>query len=524
MDERELKEQETDLHLRLWESQEEINSLKQFLFEINSRLSVLTSDMETVLNARGIRSLLKMHAILGAVKRESFSKKMQLIRRIFLRTAGIKKPLDINKYRMDIQLKQYLRKIEKLLDDPRNVQLKDMEAVESKKNLQKLVKKILDSDYDRIVMWNSSFGWNVTLFQRPQHIASALAKQRTLVFYEVTEYTDPRVRTLREQCRNLWLVNRDSRAHKILLEELQNITKPKYMQIYSTEQELSVLDIRQYQKEGYYILYEYIDDINPDISVTKKIPINIQKKYEYVMNHPEIPVVVTAERLCKDVESKRGMAHVAYATNGVDYKHFTVRTGAGTKLKRRYLETLQKGKIIVGYYGALASWFDYKLVKETARRRKDLIFVLIGKLYDDSFQKAGLTKYENIIYLGEVPYGQLPVYAERFDICTIPFVVNELTNATSPLKLFEYMALAKPIITTGMHECKKYKSVLIADGCEEYCRKIDLAISYMKVKNEQYYGLLKKEALENTWDGKAESIINMLEHYEHSIGREEKDG
>lgn len=75
MDERELKEQETDLHLRLWESQEEINSLKQFLFEINSRLSVLTSDMETVLNARGIRSLLKMHAILGAVKRESFSKK-----------------------------------------------------------------------------------------------------------------------------------------------------------------------------------------------------------------------------------------------------------------------------------------------------------------------------------------------------------------------------------------------------------------------------------------------------------------
>ena len=66
--------------------------------------------------------------------------------------------------------------------------------------------ELLAGDFDRIVLWRSSFGYNVPLFQRPQHIAGNLAKNGSLVIYEVTTMTD-RVKTLKKKADGLWLFN-----------------------------------------------------------------------------------------------------------------------------------------------------------------------------------------------------------------------------------------------------------------------------------------------------------------------------
>ncbi len=81
-------------------------------------------------------------------------------------------------------------------------------------------------------------------------------------------------------------------------------------------------------------------------------------------------------------------------------------------------------------------------------------------------------------------YDELPNYLHDFDICTIPFVINEITLSTSPVKVFEYMAAKKPIVTTDLPECRKYKSILIGKDSEEFIKKIQLAISNMN--NEKY--------------------------------------
>ena len=96
------------------------------------------------------------------------------------------------------------------------------------------------------------------------------------------------------------------------------------------------------------------------------------------------------------------------------------------------------------------------------------------------------------------------------------YLINSITQATSPLKLFEYMALGKPIVTTAMKECKKYKSVMIANNNEEFIDLIDKSIELSKDKNNSYFDLLNKEALENTWKEKAISIINLLKKYENN--------
>ena len=85
------------------------------------------------------------------------------------------------------------------------------------------IDNILHENYDRIIIWRSSFGWNVPLFQRPQHISKNFAQNNCLVFYEITTVTD-KVKTYKKIGDNLYLINFNNRAmKKLLFEEFKNI-------------------------------------------------------------------------------------------------------------------------------------------------------------------------------------------------------------------------------------------------------------------------------------------------------------
>lgn len=383
------------------------------------------------------------------------------------------------------------------------------------KKYKELLDDIFSSDqYDRIIIWRSTFGWDVPLFQRPQHISNNLSKQRCLVFYEVTTMTD-NVKNIKKISDNLYLVNFNNFAmKKMLLDKIVKSKFPKYIQIYSTDCNMSVKELKQYIESGFKIIYEYIDDLSPALVGTNELPKNLIEKYNYMLNDTEnVFVVVTADEIEKDVIQKRGYDKLTYSCNGVDLQHFKNIDEKFT-FEREFLNIINENKPIVGYYGALASWFDYDLVKYLASKRKDYNIVLFGIKYDDSLEKAGLNQYNNIHYLGCRNYSELQNYANKFNVCTIPFLINSITQATSPVKLFEYMALGKPIITTAMNECKKYKSVMIANNKDEFIELVDKAIKMNKENNLDYFNLLQKEALENRWEAKSANIIELLQKYE----------
>jgi hypothetical protein len=110
--------------------------------------------------------------------------------------------------------------------------------------------------------------------------------------------------------------------------------------------------------------------------------------------------------------------------------------------------------------------------------------------------------------MGPIDYTKLPRYACHFTVATIPFVMNEITESTSPIKLFEYMAMGHPIVTTGMPECRKYRSVLIGENHADFIRKVDRAIGLRS--DPAYLDTLKAEALANTWESKARDIYELI--------------
>ncbi|MGN1379583.1 MAG: glycosyltransferase [Bacilli bacterium] len=364
---------------------------------------------------------------------------------------------------------------------------------------------LLNNKYERIILWRSSFGYNVPLFQRPQHIANNLSKNGCLVFYEVTTMTD-NVKIYKKYSDNLYLFNFNNKSlNKILTKCLSNINKPKYIQLYSTDWKLSIQNIEWYLNNGYKFIYEYIDHISPVLSGTKDLPKNISDKYEYVMNHKKnVYVVVTADNLKEDVINKRGKDNLIFSSNGVDYEFFQ-HIDKNFKLEKEFTKCLNKPCIC--YYGALASWVDYDLIKKINDLNKYNI-VLFGIKYDESFDKSEIDKLKNVYFFGPRDYKVLKNYANKMDVMMIPFVLNDITASTNPLKLFEYMALGKPIITTDMIECRKYKSVLIGKNHEDFIKKIDIALT--KKNDKKYIELLKKEAKENDWSNKAKVIIDYI--------------
>ncbi|MDD2409548.1 MAG: glycosyltransferase family 1 protein [Bacilli bacterium] len=375
-----------------------------------------------------------------------------------------------------------------------------------KDNLSKYIDDILSSkNYNRILVWRGSFGWNVPLFQRPQQIANILSDKKCLIFYEVTRMTD-KVDFIKKEKNNLYLVDYEiNNFEKFLFQKLKETNIPKYLQLYSTCWDVKKEKVDLYVNNGFGMLYEYIDDLNPILAGTDKLPKNVEDIHNYVINNKDVLVVTSADQLYKDMVSKRkNKKNIILSSNGADIKHFTNLS----KDKIIIMENIKKEyKTIIGYYGALASWFDYDLIKRLAKEYPDNAFVLIGIKYDTSFDVSEIEKLSNIKYLGSVNYKTLPNYAKYFDIAWIPFIINKITLSTNPIKVFEYMALEKFIITSDLPECKKYKSVNIAKDYKDYKNLIE---NYKILYTSSYKKQLIKDANDNSWEHKAEEIKELL--------------
>lgn len=101
-------------------------------------------------------------------------------------------------------------------------------------------------------------------------------------------------------------------------------------------------------------------------------------------------------------------------------------------------------------------------------------FVLIGNVTTDV---SCFKNQSNIKLLGEVPYKDLTKYLVSFDVCIIPFIINDLTLCTNPVKVYEYLAAGKPVVATAMPEVVLIEEkVFIASDAEAFSLSIEKAM------------------------------------------------
>lgn len=386
-----------------------------------------------------------------------------------------------------------------------SVKLKKVEkrsAVNLSTSRKIAIEKILNRKFDTIIIFENHFGYYNIMLQRPQHITRELCDENTLVlynsYYDIDYKDSDRITRVKDNCYILDMYY----YRNTILKWLRSEEKNKFLMVYSTDT-VPLSRIRQYQAEKFKVLYEYVDDINPDLISPKKLSMVIER-HDLLIKDEGVFVVATATKLFKNVLEKNKKANIALISNGVECEKFPI----DMKTKdEEYLSWLKEDKIKVGYYGALANWVDYDLLKKLAEDER-LQIILIGVEHDGSLQESGILNFDNVRYFGKKPYDKLAGYAHFFDVCMIPFVVNEVTEATSPVKLFEYMALGKPVVTTALPECKKYDMVEIAGSAEEFGNKIFKAMAGKQ--DEDYIRKLIECARENDWAAKAAVIKSFI--------------
>jgi len=200
-------------------------------------------------------------------------------------------------------------------------------------------------------------------------------------------------------------------------------------------------------------------------------------------------------------------ARATYLPNGANTEEFVnVHSNLVPEDMRSILDT---GHKIIGYYGYLAEWMDYVMVREMACRRPDLEFVMVGKVIHDTSLIEGLP---NVHLLGLKPYQELPDYAKFFDVATIPFMVDEKMDCVSPIKFYEYLALGKPVVTSAMKELEPFSErwdfISCARGADEFLYYVDQQLSPERKEAAAKEGPLI--AAQNTWLERARQAESLL--------------
>jgi hypothetical protein len=362
-----------------------------------------------------------------------------------------------------------------------------------------LFKKNVINKYENIFITLPSIPWDCTLYQRPQHIANAFASLGFLSIYITTYASDNLDVNFKQISNNLWLVN-DSQYILTI--------KGAYYSTYSTSWNLHFR--RTYDtihKHNGFLVYEYIDHIDEKISGNKEVTeIQLKNKYFAFSNYSDL-IIASADSLYDEVKLESN-SELLMVKNGVSVNDYLSKKYNYHNLPRTFVNFRKKNKIICGYYGAIAPWLDYDIIKSIVNLRKDIGFVFIGPDYLNCLQFLPIN-CENFYYVGEIPYKILPFYAFTFDICFIPFAEGDIAKTTSPLKLYEYFALQKPVIVSKyMNECIKYKEVLSYNSINEFSNMIDKAITL--INNTTFKERLLCLAYDNDWNKKAYEFSEKL--------------
>lgn len=139
-------------------------------------------------------------------------------------------------------------------------------------------------------------------------------------------------------------------------------------------------------------------------------------------------------------------------------------------------------KPIIGFSGSLGKWIDTDLIIEIAKAFRKTSVVLIG-LNEGNPHLGELQRQENIHFLGMKPREQVPVFINAFDVCLMPFARTAVGNGLLPLKLFEYLAMGKPILATRSNSLEPFEDILyLANNAGEFKYLLDQALAESDTK------------------------------------------
>lgn len=193
--------------------------------------------------------------------------------------------------------------------------------------------------------------------------------------------------------------------------------------------------------------------------------------------------------------------------NGVDMKTFTLNQTIDTK-ETEIVKANNRKK--VAYIGTISDWVNISMIYKLAKEMSNVDFYIVGPL-DRHINMDEYNDLDNMIFTGPQPYYTVPAIIKQMDVMIMPFVLNEVVESVNPVKIYEYLAMGKPVIATGYSETYQFANLIETYNTEtEFAEllKNQLAI------NTDNPDLIEKRiafASNNSWKQRANGFKKLIE-------------
>lgn len=254
----------------------------------------------------------------------------------------------------------------------------------------------------------------------------------------------------------------------------------------------------------YHVTDEYSGYANVDD------PATVRRQEEALLRRADL-VIVTSPAL---LASKRPHnPHTYLVPNAVDYAGFQAGIAAGVQIA----DLQEAGGIPrprIGYSGALNEKVDFDLLAHVARSRPDWQLVLIGplELASQPHKADALRDLPNVHWLGRQPVSALPAAIASFDVCVLPYERNTWTANIDSLKLYEYFACGRPVVSTDVPAARTFAAegptiVRIATDAADFIAQLAAALAEDDPAAADRRRFI---AANNTWEHRVAQIEALL--------------
>lgn len=193
-----------------------------------------------------------------------------------------------------------------------------------------------------------------------------------------------------------------------------------------------------------------------------------------------------------------------FAPHGVDAELFALASAPETPVP---LAARDLAGPVVGYFGSIHEWIDLELIGWLARCRPHWSFLLVGHAAVDV---QALRALPNVHLPGARPYRELPCWAKAFDVAIIPYRDNRQVANSNPLKLREYLATGKPVVSVRHPEIEKFSRwVRLADDRDGFLAALDGVLAAPESAGAAA-GRMAAVA-DQTWDRRVDDILRIVD-------------
>lgn len=352
----------------------------------------------------------------------------------------------------------------------------------------------------------SHLRWNF-VYQRPQHLLSRLASRWRVIFIEepMAGEAQPRLEILSpEDGVEVWRPHVSGDAPGFHDDHI------------SVMQRLIANAIRERKVSDYWVWFYtpmavpmaaelsprgMIYDCMDELTLFKNAPRQLVQRENMLFKEADL-VFTGGPSLYNAKRNRHPSVHCF--PSSVDAEHFA-RTGGD--------HALQAGlaRPRLGYCGVIDERINMDLIDGMATAHPEWQIVMVGPVV--KIDPAGLPQQRNIHWLGQQSYNDLPAFISGWDVCLMPFALNEATKFISPTKMLEYMACGRPSVSTSIKDVvEPYGHVVsIADSTADYIGACERILARTPQEQAAHSQALAQAVAKTSWDKTAAAMSRLIE-------------